>query len=58
MGFNGWGSDEMSERTLLLPEEAMVRNDISPLTQEEREEIKKSKEAFKKGETIKWENLR
>ncbi len=68
----------MSERTLLLPEEALinmlktlpenalvdifwktlVRSDVSPLTQEEKEEIKKSREEFKKGETVKWENLR
>ena len=36
----------------------LVRSDISPLTQEEVEEIKKGKEEFKKGETVRWENLR
>ncbi len=36
----------------------LVESDISPLTQEEREELEKGKIEFEKGETIKWENLR
>ncbi len=49
-----------------LPENALidifwktlVESDTSPRTQEEREELKKGKIEFEKGETIKWENLR
>ena len=37
---------------------ALVESDVSPLSHEEREEIKKGKMEFEKGETIKWENLK
>ncbi|MBI5184061.1 MAG: hypothetical protein HY999_06825 [Nitrospinae bacterium] len=37
---------------------SVVESDVSPLTQEEKEEIKRSKTEFEKGETIKWEDLR
>jgi hypothetical protein len=32
--------------------------DVSPLTDEEREEIRKAKKELKKGETLKWENIK
>ena len=49
-----------------LPEEdiinifwkTLIESDVSPLTDEEREEIRKAKKEFKKGETVKWENIR
>jgi hypothetical protein len=49
-----------------LPEEdiidifwkTLIESDVSPLTVEEREEIRKAKKEFKKGETLKWENIR
>ncbi len=49
-----------------LPEDVLVNlfwktlmeYDDSPLTNEEREEIEKAKEEFKKGETISWESLK
>ncbi len=37
---------------------ALVESDVSPLRNEEIEEIKKGKIEFEKGETIKWENLK
>jgi hypothetical protein len=36
----------------------LVESDVSPLTAEEREEIKKAKEDFAKGETVKWESIK
>ncbi|MBZ4682446.1 MAG: hypothetical protein JG778_1521 [Thermodesulfobacterium sp.] len=36
----------------------IVEVDVSPLTAEEKEEIKKAKDEYGKGETIKWENLK
>jgi len=49
-----------------LPEETLLdifwktlaEYDIYPLTDEEREEIRKGKEELVKGETIKWADLR
>lgn len=49
-----------------LPEDALidifwktlVESDISPLTDEEKEEMEKGKIEFERGETIKWEDLR
>jgi hypothetical protein len=32
--------------------------DVSPLTDEEREEIRKAKKELKKRETLKWENIK
>jgi hypothetical protein len=32
--------------------------DVSPLTVEEREEIRKAKKELKKRETLKWENIK
>jgi hypothetical protein len=37
---------------------ALTENDVSPLRDEEREDIKRAKKEFKKGETEKWENIR
>ncbi len=37
---------------------ALVEVDVSPLTADEKEEIKRAKEEFEKGETIKWEDLK
>ena len=36
----------------------LVESDISPLTDEEKEEIRKGKIEYEKGETIKWEDLK
>ena len=36
----------------------VVESDISPLTKEEKELISKAKSEHKKGETIKWQDLR
>ena len=36
----------------------IVEVDVSPLTAEEKEEIKKAKDEYGKGETIKWKNLK
>ena len=36
----------------------VVESDISPLTKEEKELISKGKLEHKKGETIKWQDLR
>lgn len=49
-----------------LPEDMLVdvfwktvaESDTSPLTQEEKEEIRRAKKEYEKGETIKWENLK
>ncbi len=49
-----------------LPEEdiidifwkTLIESDVSPLTDEEKEEIKKAKKELKEGETLKWENIR
>ncbi|MEK7296543.1 MAG: hypothetical protein AAB069_01460 [Planctomycetota bacterium] len=49
-----------------LPEEALVEifwktlveSDVSPLTGEEKEEIREGTIEYKKGETIKWEDLK
>jgi hypothetical protein len=49
-----------------LPEEdiidifwkTLIESDVSPLTDEEREKIRKAKKEFEKGETVKWENIR
>ena len=37
---------------------ALVESDVSPLTNDEREEIDKGKTEFEKGETIKWDTLK
>jgi len=34
----------------------LVESDVSPLTEEEREELEKGKREFEKGETIKWKD--
>ena len=47
-----------------LPESVLVdvfwktlpKSDVSPLTREEVERIRRGKEEFEKGETTKWEN--
>ena len=36
----------------------VVESDLSPLTKEEKELIRKAKSEHKKGETIKWQDLR
>lgn len=36
----------------------LSESDVSPLRDEEREDIKQAKKEFKKGETQKWENIR
>ena len=36
----------------------VVESDISPLTREEKKRISKGKLEYKKGETIKWQDLR
>jgi hypothetical protein len=36
----------------------IAESDVSPLRDEEREDIKQAKREFKKGETLKWENIR
>ena len=36
----------------------VVKSDISPLSREEKELISKAKGEHKKGETIKWQDLR
>lgn len=36
----------------------VVESDLSPLSREERELVSKGKREHKKGETIKWQNLR
>ena len=49
-----------------LPEEdlidifwkSLVKSDVSPLTEEEKNDIKKAKRELKKGETLSWENIR
>ena len=35
----------------------IAESDVSPLRDEEREDIKQAKKEFKKGETLKWENI-
>ncbi len=48
-----------------LPEDALidifwktvVKNDISPLTREEKKEVERGKIEYEKGETIKWKDL-
>ncbi len=49
-----------------LPEEdlvdifwkSLVKSDVSPLTDEEKNDIKKAKRELKKRETLSWENIR
>ena len=49
-----------------LPEEdlidifwkSLVKSDVSPLTEEEKNDIKKAKRELEKGETLSWENIR
>ena len=49
-----------------LPEEdlvdifwkSLVKSDISPLTEEEENDIRKAKKELEKGETVSWEDLR
>ena len=49
-----------------LPEEdlidifwkSLVKGDVSPLTDEEKNDIKKAKRELKKRETLSWENIR
>jgi len=49
-----------------LPEEdlidifwkSLVKSDVSPLTEEEKNDIKKAKKELEKGETLSWENIR
>ena len=36
----------------------IAKSDVSPLRDEEREDIKQAKKEFKKRETLKWENIR
>lgn len=36
----------------------IVENDISPLKENEKKDIKQAIKEFKKGETLKWENIR
>ena len=36
----------------------IAESDVSPLIDEEREDVKQAKKEFKKGETRKWENIR
>jgi hypothetical protein len=36
----------------------LAESDVSPLGDEEREDIKQAKKEFKKGETQKWEDIR
>jgi len=36
----------------------IAESDVSPLRDEEREDIKQAKKEFKKRETLKWENIR
>ena len=36
----------------------MIKSDVSPLEDEEREDIRQAKKEFKKGETQHWENIR
>ncbi len=36
----------------------VVECDISPLTRLEKEDIRKSREEFKKGKTVKWADLK
>ncbi len=36
----------------------LVESDVSPLTDEEKEEIEKGKIEYEKGETIKWSDLK
>lgn len=37
---------------------AIVEVDVSPLISEEKEEIERAKDEYRKGGTIKWENLK
>ncbi|MBI4823833.1 MAG: hypothetical protein HY805_06350 [Nitrospirae bacterium] len=37
---------------------SVVETDVAPLTPAEREEIKKAKAEFKKGETVRWKDIR
>jgi len=49
-----------------LPEEdlvdifwkSLVKSDVSPLTDEEKNDIKKARRELKKRETLSWENIR
>ncbi len=49
-----------------LPEEdiidifwkTLVKSDVSPLTEEEKNDIKRAKKELEKGETVSWENIR
>ena len=49
-----------------LPEEdlidifwkTIVQSDVSPLTEQEKNDIRKAKSELKKGETLSWENIR
>lgn len=36
----------------------LVEVDVSPLTEEEKKALKAGKEELRKGETVRWENLR
>ena len=36
----------------------LAESDVSPLRDEEREDIKQAKKEFKERETLKWENIR
>ena len=36
----------------------LVESDISPLTDEEKEDVRKGKIAYEKGETITWKDLK
>ncbi len=36
----------------------LIEVEISPLSQEERQEVRKAKREFEKGETIKWKNIK
>ncbi len=37
---------------------SLVKSDVSPLTEEEKNDIKKAKKELEKGETVSWENIR
>jgi hypothetical protein len=58
--------DAMVNMLKTLPEDvlveifwkALVESDVSPLTEEERDEIDKGRIEFEKGETIKWDSLK
>ena len=36
----------------------IINCDVSPLTDDDRKEIRKSKDELIKGETLKWENIK